>query len=354
MPWKDAGISDGSGALRWPVQLRSRAALRWLSAIIAASLLLCIAWTYNADAYLLGAAGKLKGGYTADTTWEPMAPPPASSGAPRVAWINTPSAFPGPQAITDPLLPNLPAELADAVARFLARPVLSHEEAVEWNEEECPRAQLDMQVNQDQLRGEREQWLAVTKDGVQEMRDGAVEYLEERAIEEGQDALLGPGLMETAEGSRVPVEKGSRGVVIAAGNHRTVERALVLVKELRRLGWDGGVEVWHFEGEMDNEDDRKGLEAEGVAIRMVSALFPTPLCPNPEHRVDLQDNRYPRRKLPDNGRISSSKPSRSSAAPSTRSSSLTRTTFPLLMSHISLMPRCSATSRAARLSSGRT
>lgn len=191
------------------------------------------------------------------------------------AWIDTPPAFgtAGSAATAELGRPlALHPRVAPALAAFLARPVLSHEQAVALNEARCPRAQLDEQVNADQLRGEHDHWVSLTAENVTGMRRAAVEFLERRAKDEGEGALLGPGFGPKAQ----VVEKGSRGVVIAAGNKRTVERAVVCIRELQRLGWKGGVEVWHFEGELEGETERATLETLGVGIHMVrcSAWLP--------------------------------------------------------------------------------
>lgn len=234
----------------------------------------------------------------------PVAQPqsPLSSSSPLSAWIDTPPAFhvdevekeegtiTAATALLGRPLALKNARLVEALEGFLARPVLSHEEAVGQNEVACPRAQLDRQVNADQLGGERAKWLAVDEAEIVRMRREAVAFLEEKAKEvtgdsaDGNDwhsevgldgdvdALIGPGLGPDGR----PVERGSRGVVIAAGNHRTVERAIACVKEMRRLGWSGGVEVWHFEGELTAEGDREALGGLGVEIHMVRLSISSP------------------------------------------------------------------------------
>lgn len=259
---------------RWTV-VHSRAGIRWIVAALASFVLLgYVAWSHRTNAYSAG-SGFIQ-------NFLPFGNKPAAAnyggGGPLIplpAWVDTPPAF----ALTDGAATAATAELgrplalhprlAPAVQAFLARPVLSHQEAVALNEAACPRAQLDAQVNKDQLRGEQEKWTSLSVEDVAGMRRAAVDFLERRAKEEGEDALLGPGFGPDGE----VVEGASRGVVIAAGNKRTVERAVLCIEELQRLGWKGGVEVWHFEGEMEGEEERASLEALGVKIHVVSTFL---------------------------------------------------------------------------------
>ncbi|KAJ4393932.1 hypothetical protein N0V93_003149 [Gnomoniopsis smithogilvyi] len=250
---------------RWAV-VHSRAGARWIAAALASFVLLgYVVWSHRGSDYSPG-SGFIQNLLPLGN--KPTAANGAAS-APLPAWIDTPATF---DTAGDAKTAELDRSLAlhprllPAIQAFLARPVLSHDQALPLNEAHCPRAQLDEQVNKDQLSGEHDHWTSLTAENVIEMRRAAVEFLERRAGEEGEGALLGPGF--GPEG--VVVEKGSRGVVIAAGNKRTVERAAVCIEELQRLGWKGGVEVWHFEGELEGEKERELLERLGVGIHMVS------------------------------------------------------------------------------------
>lgn len=273
--WKERLNSGGTG--RWaagPALVHSRAGARWIVAIVATTLFFFfVVWRYHDDAYARLLAGGTTIGSGSGVGGAKTAPAPSPGAAQSThlpAWLDTPPAFdvshiPGgyvPPKIK-PTTQGLPLVLAEALARFLERPALSHEQARAQNEAGCPRDQLDQQVNADQLRDGREAWPAVSAARVAEMRADAVRSLVARAKEEegGAEALVGPGK---------GVERGSRGIVIAAGNKRTVERAAVCVREMQRLGWKGPVEVWHFEGELEDEKDRETLRALGVGIHMVS------------------------------------------------------------------------------------
>lgn len=281
MTWRDQ-LNSGARWAAGPAFFHSRAGARWLVALAATTFIFFfVAWRYNGDAYanLLAAGGKSATGST-------------YSAARLPAWIDTPPVFDisllpggsasykGPEATTPApsaakMESVLPAHLADALGRFLSRPALSHEQARRQNEADCPPAQLEKQVNADQLRDGREKWLAVDAVKVVDMRADAVRFMVERAEEEGSAAMVGPGLLGASGGDSEgkAVKKGSRGVVIAAGNRRTVERAVVCVREMQKLGWKGPVEVWHFEGELEDEKDREKLRELGVGIHMVSLFW---------------------------------------------------------------------------------
>lgn len=259
----------------------SRAGVRWIAALVATSLIFFLGvQVYHKGAYTYPSDLGLHHILPVGSATSPQQQRPVTDGAGGTrspAWIDTPPAFdvsrlPAHSVSTASLDrdPALPPRLAEAMAAFLARPVLGHEEAEAQNEAACPPDQLDRQVNADQLRDSREGWLAVDEAQITGMRQGALEFLEARARDVGEAGMLGPGVFYNSVEKMVPIEKGSRGVVIAAGNHRTVERAVVCVREMQRLGWKGAVEVWHFEGELTDEADREILTGLGVAIHMVS------------------------------------------------------------------------------------
>lgn len=96
--------------------------------------------------------------------------------------------------------------LRERLQALLDSPALSHSEAVVENEEGCPRDVADMQVNQDQLRGNRDKWLSVSASDIRSRRQAIVQHLEE--LEKEGKIVLGS-------------EKGAgegRGVVMTAGN----------------------------------------------------------------------------------------------------------------------------------------
>lgn len=331
---------------RWTA-FRTRAGARWIAAALASFMLLgYVVRSHRAIASYSG-SGFIQNLLPTGNK------PTAVDGTPLVllpAWIDTPPAFDtADHAVTAELDRSLALHprLVPTIQAFLARPVLSHEQAVALNEVQCPRTQLDEQVNKDQLKGEHAHWVSLTTEKVIEMRRAAVQFLERRAGEEGEGALLGPGF--GPEG--LVVEKGSRGVVLAAGNKRTAERAALCIKELQRLGWKGGVEVWHFEGELESEKERGLLEALGVAIHMVSSSVPSASA-GTKKRFDII-YRSPRKRRPGNGRTLSSKPKPSSARRSMRYSSSTRTISRSPMSRPFSMRHYSRTLAAVRRSSGR-
>ncbi|KAH8648483.1 mannosyltransferase putative-domain-containing protein [Xylariales sp. PMI_506] len=273
--------------------LHSRAGARWVAAlVVAACIVLVLVRVYNHGEGLTalgGTTAPLKEPSLVDNGRLPDAETAlkqdagglgggsggGSEGGAAQWWLATPPVFETSQMPQDSQQPPLIAsdkslalhkDIADAMARFIQRPALDHKQAAAQNEAACPREQLEKQVNQDQLHGERDKWLAVDKTKIMEMRRSALSFLEARSEEEGKDALIGPGFGPGG----VAVKKGSKGVVIAAGNRRTIERAVICVKQMQQLGWKGGIELWHFEGELESEKDQKLLTDLGVKIHMVS------------------------------------------------------------------------------------
>lgn len=208
----------------------------------------------------------------------PKSPPsqsqPNQAGAAHLpAWVETPKVFdvaaisdyvPPPFSLGSPIA--LHPQLAQALDRFLSRPVLTHKQASQQNQAACPLEQANAQVNADQLKNDHEKWLAVDTDTIDAMRRGALEYLEQHTAAEGEAALIGPGFTL----DRKPIRQGSRGIVFAAGNHRTVDRAIACIKEIQKLGWQrGAIEVFHFEGELTDESQRQQLKDLGATPYMV-------------------------------------------------------------------------------------
>jgi alpha 1,2-mannosyltransferase len=212
------------------------------------------------------------------TTTQTSAPDGGASHRPP--WIDTPAPFdtleiadyhdesapeahPGRPLALHPLL-------ADAMDKFLRRPVLSHAQARAQNEAACPRAQLNHQVNSDQLGGDHSKWLAVDAERIVDMRRAALEFLEGRSKSEGKEALIGPGF---GPDGKTRVKPGSRGIVFAAGNHNTVAKAIACIKQLQKLGWsskDGAIEVFHFESEKISDAQTKELKQLGATPRTVN------------------------------------------------------------------------------------
>ncbi|KAF8499360.1 hypothetical protein JB92DRAFT_2982225 [Gautieria morchelliformis] len=96
--------------------------------------------------------------------------------------------------------------LRQRLQSLLDAPALSHVETVAKNEEACPRDVADMQVNKDQLRENREKWLAVSISDIRRRRQAIVRHLEQ--LEKEGKSVMGSG-SGAGEG---------RGVVMTAGN----------------------------------------------------------------------------------------------------------------------------------------
>ncbi|KAL1882188.1 hypothetical protein Daus18300_000674 [Diaporthe australafricana] len=270
--------------------IRLETRLAWLLATVIASILCLVVYAnpYHSGTYPVGGRGSaqdlqaqqpvpgaqpLQGG--------PVSPPPSQSqaqpnqaSAHYPAWVETPKIFdvsqisdytPPPFSLGIPLA--LHPQLAQAVDRFLSRPVLTHKQASPQNQAACPLEQADAQVNADQLENDHSKWLAVGPEAIEQMRRGALEFLEQHSASEGDAALIGPGL----DLDRKPIRQGSRGIVFAAGNHRTVERTISCIKEIQKLGWQrGAIEVFHFDGELTDENQRRQLKDMGATPHTVS------------------------------------------------------------------------------------
>lgn len=286
--------------------LRLERRLAWLLAAMTASILCFVVYTYHGATYLdwrggaqdmqpLSPGAQLEG--TAPNTKAPESPnspesPPSQSqsqpnqaGAAHLpAWVETPKVFdvaaikdyePPPFSLGSPI--SLHPQLAQAIDRFISRPVLTHKQASKQNQAACPPEQANAQVNADQLKNDREKWLAVDTETIDAMRRGALEYLEQHTASEGEAALIGPGFGLDGK----PVRQGSRGIVFAAGNHRTVDRAIACIKEVQKLGWQhGAIEVFHFEGELTDDNQRQQLRDLGATPHMVGAAQPSPSGPS--------------------------------------------------------------------------
>lgn len=102
--------------------------------------------------------------------------------------------------------------LRDRLQALLDAPVLSHSAAAPQNEKACPRVVADKQVNPDQLKGNRERWIAVNETDIQTRRRAIVQHLER--LEKDGIVTMGVGKKGTGEG---------RGVVMTAGNKVTLD-----------------------------------------------------------------------------------------------------------------------------------
>lgn len=284
--------------------------LAWLLAAVTASMLCFAVYAYHGGTYTLNWRGGAQdmqplspGAQPEGTTPNnkapespdsPESPPsqgqsqsqsqPNQAGAAHLpAWVETPKVFdvaaiedyvPPPFSLGSPI--SLHPQLAQAVDRFLSRPVLTHKQASRQNQAACPLEQANAQVNADQLKNDHDKWLAVDTETIDAMRRGALDYLEQHTASEGEAALIGPGF---GLGGK-PIRQGSRGIVFAAGNHRTVDRAIGCIKEIQKLGWRrGAIEVFHFEGELTDENQRQQLRDLGATPHMVGAAQPSPSGP---------------------------------------------------------------------------
>lgn len=277
--------------------IRLERRLAWLLATVMASILCLVVYanpyhSHSAQQDLqqpFRGAQPLEGGPVSPPPGQAQAQPNQAS-AHYPAWVETPKIFdvsqisdysPPPFSLGMPIA--LHPQLAQAVDRFLSRPVLTHKQASPQNQAACPLEQADAQVNADQLENDHSKWLAVDPEAIDQMRRGALGFLEQRSASEGDAALIGPGL----DPDRKPIRQGSRGIVFAAGNHRTVDKTIGCIKEIQRLGWQrGAIEVFHFEGELTDEKQRRQLEDLGATPHTVSqSCCPSVSSTASEHRL---------------------------------------------------------------------
>lgn len=260
--------------------------LVWLLASMTAGLVCLMVYAYHGGTPLdWRGSARPESSTPNEEAKAPGSPPPSQSqsqsqsqpnraGAARLpAWIETPKVFdvaaipdyvPPPFSLGTPIA--LPPQVAQALDRFVSRPVLTHKQASRQNQAACPLEQANAQVNPDQLKSDRQKWLAVDPETIDRMRRGALDYLEQHTASEGGAALVGPGLGPDGK----PLRQGSRGIVFAAGNHRTVDRAVACIREIQRLGWQrGAIEVFHFEGELTDDGQRQQLRDLGATPRVV-------------------------------------------------------------------------------------
>jgi hypothetical protein len=110
-----------------------------------------------------------------------------------------------PTAFNDPKLELLKSRLYE----FLARPILSHDEAAGMNEDNCPLSLSDRLVDLPQLTDNDQLWrYEIDKDIIAEKRGDLVLWLKKQ-LEQGRSIV----------GSQLPEEQlGTRGIVIAGGN----------------------------------------------------------------------------------------------------------------------------------------
>lgn len=89
--------------------------------------------------------------------------------------------------------------------RLLTLPVLSHAQSVSTNGKGCPRDVADRQVNQDQLKDQRQWWTEIDEDEIRTRRAAIVSYLEN--LDKQTIALVGDD-----------AKLEGRGIVMTAGN----------------------------------------------------------------------------------------------------------------------------------------
>ncbi|KAG9080416.1 hypothetical protein FRC06_006612, partial [Ceratobasidium sp. 370] len=151
-------------------------------------------------------------------------------------------------------------DLRNRLATLLARPVLSHDEALKYNVQSCPREVADSQVNQDQLKGNAAGWAKISVEDIKKRRKDIVAYLEN--AEKNGTTLVAGGR----------VQRG-RGIVMTGGNQDTVRRILVTLKILRHEYRSNlPVQVFSFPGEITNQRYVKAMNDLGATVKELSGF----------------------------------------------------------------------------------
>lgn len=151
-------------------------------------------------------------------------------------------------------------DLRTRLSALLARPALTHEEALKQNLLTCPKDVADLQVNQDQLKGNAEGWAKISVEEIIQRRKDIVAYLEE--AEKNGTTLVADGWAQQG-----------RGIVMTGGNKDTVSRILVTLKVLRHEHkCTLAVQVFCFPGEIKNAADIRALADLGATVKELSGF----------------------------------------------------------------------------------
>ncbi|KAG8695095.1 hypothetical protein FRC09_009398 [Ceratobasidium sp. 395] len=151
-------------------------------------------------------------------------------------------------------------DLRNRLVALLARPVWSHEEALKYNVQSCPKEVADAQVNQDQLRGNVLGWAQISVDDIKKRRRDIVTYL--AGTEKNGTTLVAGGR----------AQKG-RGIVMTGGNQDTIRRILVTLKVLRHEHrCKLPVQVFSFPGEITSQNQIKEMNELGATVKELSGF----------------------------------------------------------------------------------
>ncbi|QRV88170.1 glycosyltransferase family 71 protein [Ceratobasidium sp. AG-Ba] len=150
--------------------------------------------------------------------------------------------------------------LRNRLAALIARPVQSHEEALKYNVQACPKEVADFQVNQDQLRGSAEAWASVGMEEIIRRRSDIVKYLED--AEKNGTTLVAGGRAQRGQ-----------GIVMTGGNRDTIRRIMVTLKILRHEHkCKLPVQVFSFPGEITSQNEIKALNNLGATVKELSGF----------------------------------------------------------------------------------
>jgi alpha 1,2-mannosyltransferase len=139
----------------------------------------------------------------------------------------------------------------DVVQEFLQRPILSYDASVNLNSKTCPTEGVNF--DEGVVKEQEEKWRRITPSKISRWRKDIAEHLyrksNETQGEKRSDARYGEGTEPTR----------GRGIVMAAGDSSSVNRARTNIRFLRSYNCTLPVEIFHFRDEM-SESDKSLLE----------------------------------------------------------------------------------------------
>jgi alpha 1,2-mannosyltransferase len=134
----------------------------------------------------------------------------------------------------------------DVVQEFLQRPILSYAASLELNSKTCPTEGVNF--DEGTVKEQEGKWRHITPSKISGWRKDIAQYLyrkrNERQVGKRSDARDGEGKEPT---------KG-RGIVMAAGDSSSVNRARTNIRLLRSYNCTLPVEIFHFRNEMSASD----------------------------------------------------------------------------------------------------
>jgi hypothetical protein len=140
---------------------------------------------------------------------------------------------------------------SDVVQEFLQRPILTYAASVKLNSKTCPTEGVNF--DEGAVKEQEEKWNRITPSKISRWRKDIAEHLYRKRNE-----TQGEKKSDATDGEGMELTKG-RGIVMAAGDSSSVNRARTNIRFLRSYNCTLPVEIFHFRNEM-SESDKKLLE----------------------------------------------------------------------------------------------